>query len=366
MHTKHIRVLHVIARFNVGGTARYLSTLLPRLQSEKVEVLLAVGHPQNGEVEDSALGTLTFKRIEELGRRIRPIRDLKSYFALRKIVNEFQPDIIHSHTFKAGLLSRSMFIKIPKIHTFHGHLMTDPEFSKSQIKIITWVERILAKLTEKLIVTGNRVATDLLSLGIGEMKQYISIPGAIINTPMPSKSDARSRLEIGNTFVVLWLARMAPVKQPRLFVEVARLCPDLTFVMCGDGNELEAIRVGAPSNLKITGMVDPVDYLAAADIFVSTSANDGIPYSILEAQAAGLPVVAVASGAISEIITDGVNGFLTTSRAEEIAERIGRLNKGETLRASFAAAARANSESLSLNPQLEQIHEQVYLDIIGK
>jgi glycosyltransferase involved in cell wall biosynthesis len=159
---------------------------------------------------------------------------------------------------------------------------------------------------------------------------------------------------------------MAPVKQPRLFVEVARLCPDLTFVMCGDGNELEAIRVGAPSNLKITGMVDPVDYLAAADIFVSTSANDGIPYSILEAQAAGLPVVAVASGAISEIITDGVNGFLTTSRAEEIAERIGRLNKGETLRASFAAAARANSESLSLNPQLEQIHEQVYLDIIGK
>jgi len=244
--------------------------------------------------------------------------------------------------------------------------MTDPEFSKSQIKIITWVERILAKLSEKLIVTGDRVASDLLSLGIGEMKQYISIPGAVINTPMLLKSDARSRLEIGNTFVVLWLARMAPVKQPRLFVEVARLCPDLTFVMCGDGTELEAIRVGAPPNLKITGMVDPVDYLAAADVFISTSANEGIPYSILEAQTAGLPVVAVASGAISEIITDGVNGFLTTSSVEEIAERIGSLNKGETLRASFAAAARANSESLSLNPQLVQIHEQVYLDIIGK
>lgn len=364
MHTGHIKVLHVIARFNVGGTAKYLSSLLSKFQDLKVDTLLVVGQVQTDEVEDSALTKLNFKRIEFLGRRISPINDLKAYLALRRIVKEFQPDIIHSHTFKAGLLCRIMFFGTPKIHTYHGHLLTDPEFSKSQIKVITFVERVLAKKANKLIVTGNQVAKDLLALKVGKTEQYLSIPGELENKVMLSKIEAREVLALEDSFIILWVARIAPVKQPELFVEVARLCPDFTFVMCGDGGGLESIRAVAPFNLKITGMVDPKNYFAAADVFVSTSANDGIPFSILEAQAAGLPVIAVDSGAIPEIIHDGVNGYLTSSNASEIRNHLYALHNNAQIKNNFGNAALAKSISQSLNPQITKLHQQAYLEVM--
>ena len=88
MHTEKPRVLHVIARFNVGGTARYLDNLIPGL-SEHFETLLAVGHVQGYEIEDSRLEKIDFVRIEHLGRRINPIRDFQAYVELRKTVKQF-------------------------------------------------------------------------------------------------------------------------------------------------------------------------------------------------------------------------------------------------------------------------------------
>jgi hypothetical protein len=150
MPTEKPRVLHVIARYNVGGTARYLNNLLPQLTDE-VETLLAVGHVQGHEIEDSSLAQIDFVRIENLGRRIELIDDFRAYLQLRKVVKSFNPQIIHSHTFKAGILCRLMYLKIPKVHTFHGHLMSDPEFSRRALQVIINVERRLAKLTKKLI-----------------------------------------------------------------------------------------------------------------------------------------------------------------------------------------------------------------------
>ena len=365
MHTKPIRVLHVIARMNVGGTAKYLVDLLPKLSSENFEILLAVGRVQIGEVEDSGLKDLNFTRVEDLGRRINLVDDLRAFLALRRVVKEFRPEIIHSHTFKAGLLARLMFFKIPKVHTFHGHLMTDPEFSKLARRTIIIIERFLAKFTNRFIVTGEEVASDLLSFHIGSKDKYLSIPGELRIKSLHPRLDARKSLGIENSFTILWLARVAPVKQPRLFVEVARLCPEFTFVMCGDGSELEDIMLIAPSNLKIMGMVDPAEYLAAADVFVSTSANEGIPYSILEAQAAGIPVVAVDRGAISELIEDGVNGFLTNNEAEEIAFRIVELSRDVKLRAKFGETALAKSRLRSLEPKMLKLHGEIYSEVMG-
>ena len=135
MPTEKARVLHVIARYNVGGTARYLNNLLPQLSSE-VDTLLAVGHVQGNEIEDSSLRNIDFVRIENLGRKIELIDDFRAYRQLRKAVKNFKPQIIHSHTFKAGVLCRLMFFKIPKVHTFHGHLMSDPEFSRRALQVI--------------------------------------------------------------------------------------------------------------------------------------------------------------------------------------------------------------------------------------
>ena len=235
MHTEKPRVLHVIARFNVGGTARYLDNLIPGL-AEHFETLLAVGHVQGHEIEDSRLQKIDFVRIEHLGRRMSPIQDFRSYLELRKTVKRFQPQIIHSHTFKAGLLARLMFFRIPKVHTFHGHLMGDPEFSKRALQIIINIERRLAKVTNNLITVGEQVSKDLLQVRVGNPSQYISIASESQNLNFLPREEARARLEIqADTGIVLWMARMAPVKNPSLALEIACLLPDINFLMAGGG-----------------------------------------------------------------------------------------------------------------------------------
>jgi glycosyltransferase involved in cell wall biosynthesis len=322
MPTEKPRVLHVIARFNVGGTARYLDNLLPQLE-DQVETLLAVGHVQGHEIEDSRLEEIQFVRIEHLGRKINLMQDFRAYLELRKTVKRFNPQIIHSHTFKAGLLSRLMFFKIPKIHTFHGHLLSDPEFSRRALQVIVNIERRLAKVTNTLITVGEQVSKDLLQVGVGKPSQYISIASEGQKLNFLSREQARANLGISlETPTVLWMARMAPVKNPSLALEVARLLPEINFLMAGGGELFNQIRDLAPPNVRMLSWVNAAEVIPAADIFLSTSLNEGVPFSLLEVLSAGLPVVAVKSGAVAEIIDHGTNGILTSREPSEIAGQI--------------------------------------------
>lgn len=360
-----IKVLHVIARLNIGGTARYLSHLLPELEAKNLSVLLAVGRIQTGEVEDSGLLNLRFIRIENLGRRISPIADLRAYLNLRQVVKEYKPDLIHSHTFKAGLLSRVMYFRIPKIHTFHGHLLTDPEFSNTQKKIIVNVEKILARLTRKIIVTGKQVSEDLILHRVGREDQFVSIPGESYFTNSIPREIARKALNLDDKFTILWLARVVPVKNPKLLVEVAELMPDCTFLMAGDGIELDSIKAIAPQNLNILGFIDAKNILLAGDVFLSTSLNEGIPYSILEAKSAGLPVVAVKAGALQELISDGVDGYLVEPNSVEIVKKLRKLQKDPDLLEIMSLKAKDSALTDRPEADFSIKHVELYREILN-
>jgi glycosyltransferase involved in cell wall biosynthesis len=361
MPTEKPRVLHVIARFNVGGTARYLDNLLPQLV-DQVEVLLAVGHVQGHEIEDSRLEKIEFVRIEHLGRKIHPMQDFRAYLELRQTVKDFKPQIIHSHTFKAGLLSRLMFFRIPKIHTFHGHLLSDPEFSRRALQVIVNIERRLAKVTKTLITVGEQVSKDLLQVGVGKPNQYISIASEGQKLNFLSRDKARANLGIDlQTPVVLWMARMAPVKNPSLALEVARLLPKINFLMAGGGELFDEIRDSAPPNVRMLSWVDAAEVIPAADIFLSTSLNEGVPYSLLEVLSAGVPVVAVKSGAIAEIIEDKVNGFLTSKEPTEIASQINSLFANSALRLEACISALQSSALSSKGNGMVLKHLSLYI-----
>ena len=366
MPTDKPRVLHVIARYNVGGTARYLNNLFPQLVDD-VETLLAVGHVQGHEIEDSSLENIEFVRIEHLGRRINLLQDILAYLELRKTVRKFKPQIIHSHTFKAGLLCRLMFLRIPKVHTFHGHLMSDPEFSRRALQVIINVERRLARLTKKLITVGEQVSKDLLQVGVGKPGRYISIASEGQKLFFISRKEARDKLNLDQeTPVVLWMARMAPVKNPSLALEVARLLPEIHFLMAGGGELFDQIKAQAPPNALLLSWVDAAEVIPAADIFLSTSLNEGIPYSLLEVLSAGVPVVAVESGAISEIIQDKENGFLTSKVHAEIANQIAELFSNSAIR---HAAGQSALKSSSISDQVKKMapaHIQVYKNLLLK
>ena len=360
MNTKKIRVLHVIARFNIGGTARYLSNLLPMLDKERFETVLVVGGVQLGEVEDSTLLDLNFVRVEHLGRRINLLKDIRSYFALRRVIKEFNPHIIHTHTFKAGALGRLCFFKIPKIHTYHGHLLTDPEFSEFTKRIIVRVERNLAKLTKTLVVTGEQVAKDLVAVGVGKKTQYFSIPGGTLPMQLLNRDESRSRLNLKDEFTVLWMGRVAPVKNPDLLLQVAKKMPNVVFILAGDGILLDIIKKSAPPNVKIQGFVNPINVLSAADVFLSTSMNEGMPYSILEAQTGGLPVVAVNVGALSEVIANSVNGYLVEPNVEKIVGKLTKLQTSPELLEKMSLAARESDSGEYFFKTLSTKHMELY------
>lgn len=344
MPTKNLRVLHIIARFNKGGTARYLTGLICDLEAMQTGSLLAVGRVQDAEIEDSALSLLSISRVESLGRRISPLKDIKAYFELKKIVEEYKPSLIHTHTFKAGLLGRLLENRIPKIHTFHGHLLKDPEFSGFKKFIIILIEKYLARKSAALITVGQTVSDDLIAVGVGNRDQYVSIASEIDEVHFIDRSDARNKFGLhDDQLVILWMARLVGVKNPYLACEVAKLLPKATFLLAGGGYIYESLLQDAPTNVKVMGWQDPSEIIPAADIFLSTSTNEGIPYSILEAQAFGLPVVSVRAGAVEEAIIDMYTGFVTDSDAAQIAARIQSLIRDKDARLIMGERARLKS-----------------------
>jgi glycosyltransferase involved in cell wall biosynthesis len=324
MHISNIRVLHVIARINAGGTARYLENLVPGLMDAGFEILIATGFVQESEIEDESVKYLPIVRVKHLGRRINIKDDLLSYFELRRIIQEFKPDLIHTHTFKAGLLIRSLPLDIPVIHTFHGHLLDDPEFFGLRQKILISIERRLARRTKVIITVGRKVLTDLVARGIGRLDQYKVIVPGLIETKTIEKGEARKQLgiDVGDQIVVVWAARMTHVKNPRMVLEIARELPEILFVMAGVGSLQPEIYREKTENVRLVGYQNSSILWASGDIALSTSFNEGIPYSLIEAQMHGLPIVASNVGSVSELVGAEGNQFLVSGRLLEYVDAL--------------------------------------------
>jgi glycosyltransferase involved in cell wall biosynthesis len=258
-----------------------------------------------------------------------------------------------------------MFFKIPKVHTFHGHLMSDPEFSRRALQVIVNIERRLAKLTKRIITVGEQVTKDLLAVGVGKPHQYISIASEGAKLSFLGRGEARERLNIDpNAFVVLWMARMAPVKNPSLVLEIARLLPEVNFLMAGGGDLFEATKAKAPNNVLMLGWVDAAEVIPVADVFLSTSLNEGVPYSLIEVQSGGIPIVAVNSGAIQELIIDGVSGVLSDPNAIDLALKIKDLLSNKSKRESIGNSAQFSRDRADEKPIMTLAHKALYEKIL--
>jgi glycosyltransferase involved in cell wall biosynthesis len=248
-----VKILQVIARVNRGGTARWLGELVSGLRSNGHEVLLAAGYVQKGETEDQIFSELDGIRIENLGRSISILSDLKSIFEVRKILVDMKPDLINTHTAKAGLIGRlaaaSIFKDKPAIvHTYHGHLLYG-YFPKWKSRILNVVEKYLASFSDVLIAAGDKVKGDLCDVGIGKENQYFVVrPGIDIGT-IESKTTVRSKMGFSNEAIIVgWLGRLAPIKRPERVIEIAKELKDLIFIIGGDGERQTSLEKDLPKN----------------------------------------------------------------------------------------------------------------------
>ena len=361
-----MRVLHVIARLNVGGTARYITQLANELPKHGIETFVATGFVQGAEVEDESAQSIDLIRIKSMGRSINPIKDHFARKQLDKIIAEVKPDIIHTHTFKAGYVTRMKKQSITVIHTFHGHLLDDPEFSGFKSKVIIKLERILAKKSSKLVTVGRRVSEELLEQRIGHRTQFVNIPPGVVAVDVTPKEQALKNLNLEDDGkpLVGWIARVTGVKNPMRALEVADTLPDTRFVMVGGGDLLDQVKAAAPANVSVIGWAEAADLFGATDIILSTSENEGMPVALIEAQLAGKPVVATDVGSVSEVILNHETGIVTNKNAGSLASAVESLVLDKTTREEMGRLAIARAQALFSVDRMINAHIELYKSIV--
>ncbi|CAN2244863.1 RfaG Glycosyltransferase [actinobacterium SCGC AAA044-D11] len=360
----------MIARVNRGGTARWLDELIKELQKAGHQTVLYAGSVQGSESEDECFSIHNGKRISGLGRSIALWGDFQAILQVRKILKRELPDVLNTHTAKAGVIGRLAALSLGKkrpaiVHTIHGHLLYG-YFSKTKTFIFMLIEKLLASRSDVLIAAGNKVKDELLWAGIGREEIYVVARPSVRLHELESKSVFRAKLEISeNEIVIGWLGRLAQVKRPDRVIELAKKLNNLIFVIGGDGDLYNSLRIDLPSNVRLVGWTRPEEIWAASDIALLTSDNEAQPISLIEAGLAGIPAVAENVGSVSEVIDDRVTGILVSSLEERI-DAINSLVKNKELRLQMGKSARDYCENKFGHQQFLETHIKAYEKALKK
>ena len=360
-----IRICRVIARLNVGGPAVHLVQLSDGLASrypERFEQRLVAGIEAPHEA--SMVPLARSRGIEPilvptLGREVSARDDARALLALFRQFRAWQPDVVETHTAKAGTLGRvaAVAARVPvRIHVFHGHVLRG-YFGPRKTRLFLGIERALARLSTRLIALGDAQRQELLQLGIGTPEKVLAIPLGFELAPffeVPRRGTLRRELGLGpETPLIGILGRVAPIKRHDVFLRAAsRIAngrPDAHFVVIGEGERLAETRrlateLGIAERVHFLGWRSHGDLpalLGDLDLLTNTSDNEGMPVSLIEALAAGVPVVATAAGGTVSVIEDGVTGTVVPpGDADAVARACLTLLSDPAVRGRRAAAGR--------------------------
>ena len=372
-----VRILRVIARMNVGGPAWQVSVLTRGLDAGRFETRLIVGDVGEGEADFVELRDpdLPLAKIPGLGRSVRFGDDLKAFIAIRRSIRDFRPDIVHTHTAKAGLLGRLAAVtsRVPvKVHTYHGHLLHG-YFGRFISRVLVLVEQVLARSTTTLVAVGARVRDDLVASGIGHHEQYEVIPPGVASVATIGRESARIRLGLPpDVPVVLFVGRLTSIKRPDRLIEAMSLVlesrPDAVLGLVGEGDLLKETRIRAEplgSAVHFLGwQPDIASLYVASDCVVLTSDSEGMPVTLIEAAMAGVPAVTTDVGSAREVVLDGVTGLVVAPEAAAVADGILRL-LDPNLRNLMGAAALAKANTEFNTQRLIADHAALYDRLIS-
>ncbi len=341
-----IKILRIISRMNVGGPAIHVYLLTKGLDKEKFESILVTGciSPNEGDM-GYLFGPDDPKPvfIPDLQREIRLDMDIKALIKIFKILVHEKPDIVHTHTAKAGFSARFAVLfhnmiwkkQVLMVHTFHGHVF-EGYFSPLTSMIFVNIERYLAKISDAIIAISHTQKQELTR------KYKIATPEKIKTIKLgfdlapflnakKRKGALRRRIKAGKDTVLIGIiGRLVPIKNHKMFLKAAKLFmntmgkKDVRFVIVGDGE----LRADLEKECKISGLSEitvfcgwvhdiPTIY-ADLDILALTSLNEGTPVSIIESMAASVPVISTDAGGVKDLLGDGTwlkdNGFCICRR----------------------------------------------------
>lgn len=368
------RVMQVIARMNVGGPAVLVADLMRNLDQQNFSTVLVTGFCDENESDylDEFAQDVVAIRIPGLGRSVSPLKDLGAFFLLIKEIRKFKPDVIHTHTAKAGLLGRiAGFIARPqakRVHTFHGHLLHG-YFSASKTRLVILLEKALGFITHRFIAIGNVVKNDLIRAGIALDSKFEVIYPGLQDLDKYPKKDAQAVLDLdSNKKYLVFVGRLTSIKRPERLIDLARFLkdnhPDSWLLIAGAGELLDPLSAQAEKEvLPITFLrwrKDIGTILSASDIAVLCSDNEGIPLTLIQASQAGLPIVSTDVGSVSDIVVNGLTGLLTQVSSKGLIDGVSVLLNDPALGLSFGKAGEERARELFSSRTMVECHEKLY------
>ena len=378
--TQPVRVMRLIARMNVGGPAIQITGLMKHLSLPEFEQHLITGFCDLEEMDYLEINQFNFpySRISGFGRSINIFLDLMVLLKIRRQILSFRPDIVHTHTAKAGLLGRIAAISTFKgqflVHTFHGHLLHG-YFGKFKTHLVILAERILARVTDKLVAVGEHVRDDLLEARIGSFEQYKVIGPGLEIGELPERLASLKYFDLPeDTFIVTWIGRLVRVKSPHRILEVSEACKKrklkVKFVIAGEGplaKELKDLTKEKQLQIAFLGWQSDIErILSFSDLVMLTSENEGTPVALIQAQMAGIPILATDVGSTSEVMINEKSGFCLNFSSEDFVDKIETLATNIELKKSFGATGKAYArDHFSLN-RLVSDHSELYRDLISQ
>lgn len=377
-----IKILYIITRGEMGGAQRYVLDLAKNFAQQDFSVTVVMGREKTQLAEE--LKNINIRTIlaNHLVRDIRPVQDLLAIWELKTIISRENPQVIHLNSSKAGILGSlaAWLARNPNvIFTAHGFAFLEPLSTLRQI-LYFWAEKIASKFRKKIICVSNLDRESALKRRLCKPEKLITIHNGIdiANLQFLPISVARQRLNLlPRNQIIGTIAYLYPNKGIRFFIAAAarilKQYPATQFVVLGTGEQqknlqkfIEKLQISKKFFLLNPSGFSPASYLSAFDIFVLPSLKEGFPYTILEAMAAGKPIVASSVGGIPEMLTDGTEGLLVKPGNDEtLVQSLSRLIRDPGLAKKMGQQAQKKILHFTLRKMIDQTRH-VYQELLTK
>jgi glycosyltransferase involved in cell wall biosynthesis len=376
------KLVHVITRLDLGGAQQNTLFCVRHHDRERFDVELVAG--QGGVLDDEAraIPDAGVHIVPYLEHAISPWKDLAALFRLRSYFRSRGVDLVHTHSSKAGIVGRlaAFLAGVPVvIHTAHGWSFNRTQSSRVR-RGFAMLERMAAPITDRLIMVSRANLEEGLALRVGRARQYAVLRSGIDAAEFRVVGRGRDtvRAELGcepHHVLVGTVACFKPQKGPLDFVRAAAAayarCDRLRFVMAGDGElrgEVETLvgKLGLGGVIRVLGWRrDVADLLHAMDVFLLTSRFEGLPRVVLQAMAAGVPVVATAVDGTPEVVRDGRSGLLVPPESPATAaDRVLELVEDADLRRRCVDGARRSlGEAFDIHRMVRDL-ERIYISLL--
>ena len=381
-----IRIVRIISRLIIGGPTVHVIGLNTGLDPTRFTQMLVAGleNPGEGSLLDEAFARSVKPIVipEIVAEANLKLRDITALLKLYRLIRHERPDIVCTHTAKAGFLGRlaARLAGVPVvIHTYHGHILRG-YYGPITTRVLCIMERMLARITDCIIAVSEQVKTELVAYGVAPSGKIRVIPLGFDLDPFLGCAvhggEFRRELNLGDEVRLVGIVgRIAPIKNHRLFLQAAALVsvkePATRFVIVGDGIlrsevERQACALGIADRVLFTGWRrDLPRVYADLDVLALCSDNEGTPVSAIEAMAAGCPVVATRVGGLPDLITNGESGYLVPpADVEGLTAAILRVLHDPDTTDRMCRAARLSVQRRFTMKRLITDMEQLYCELV--